>query len=222
MSAEPIIVPIGPMRTNVVLLGDIERREAIVVDPAIPSLAEISARLAARSWRLILAISTHGHWDHTGELAALADHVRTSEGRELPIGVHPLDRHRLVDPQPMAAPFPIPSVIPTRDLVEGERIRAGSIELAVLHTPGHTEGSISLVDVRAGIVYSGDTLFRGSWGRTDLPGGDDHAMLASLQRLAALPPETRVVPGHGRTTTIADERDWIASAVQMGSLTAVR
>ena len=177
MSAEPIIVPIGPLRTNVVLLGDVERREAIVVDPAIPSLAEISERLAARSWRLILALSTHGHWDHTGELAALADHVRTSEGRELPIGVHPLDRHRLVDPQPMAAPFPIPSVIPTRDLVEGERIRAGSIELAVLHTPGHTEGSISLVDVRAGIVYSGDTLFRGSWGRTDLPGGDDHAML---------------------------------------------
>ena len=222
MTAEPIVVPIGPLRTNVVLLGDPARREAIVVDPAIPSLAEISARLAARNWRLVLALSTHGHWDHTGELAALVDHVRVSEGRELPVGSHPLDRHRLVDPQPMAAPFPIPSVIPTRDLVEGDRVRAGSIDLQVLHTPGHTEGSISLVDVRAGILYSGDTLFRGSWGRTDLPGGDDLAMLASLQRLAALPPETRVVPGHGRSTTIADERDWIASAVQMGSLTAVR
>ena len=222
MTAEPIVVPIGPLRTNVVLLGDAARREAIVVDPAIPSLAEISARLAARNWRLVLALSTHGHWDHTGELAALVDHVRVSEGRELPVGAHPLDRHRLVDPQPMAAPFPIPSVIPTRDLVEGDRVRAGSIDLQVLHTPGHTEGSISLVDVRAGILYSGDTLFRGSWGRTDLPGGDDLAMLASLQRLAALPPETRVVPGHGRSTTIADERDWIASAVQVGSLTAMR
>mgnify|MGYP006271789657 FL=1 len=222
MTAEPIVVPIGPLRTNVVLLGDAARREAIVVDPAIPSLAEISARLAARNWRLVLALSTHGHWDHTGELAALVDHVRVSEGRELPVGAHPLDRHRLVDPQPMAAPFPIPSVIPTRDLVEGDRVRAGSIDLQVLHTPGHTEGSISLVDVRAGILYSGDTLFRGSWGRTDLPGGDDLAMLASLQRLAALPPETRVVPGHGRSTTIADERDWIASAVQVGYLTAMR
>ena len=143
----------------------------------------------------------------------------TSEGRELPIGVHPLDRHRLIDPQPMAAPFPIPPVIPTRDLCEGDRIRAGSIDLEVLHTPGHTEGSISLVDAHAGILYSGDTLFRGAWGRTDLPGGDDHAMLDSLKRLAALPPETRVVPGHGPTTTIAGERDWIASAVKVGSLT---
>ena len=144
MTAEPIVVPIGPLRTNVVLLGDAARREAIVVDPAIPSLAEISARLAARNWRLVLALSTHGHWDHTGELAALVDHVRVSEGRELPVGSHPLDRHRLVDPQPMAAPFPIPAVIPTRDLVEGDRVRAGSIDLQVLHTPGHTEGSISL------------------------------------------------------------------------------
>ena len=222
MSAEPIILAIGPLRTNVVLIGDVERREAIVVDPAIPSLAEIGAHLAAQNWRLVLALSTHGHWDHTGELAALVDHVRTSESRELEIGVHPLDRHRLVDPQPMAAPFPIPSVIPTRDLVEGDHIRAGSIDLEVLHTPGHTEGSISLVDVRAGILYSGDTLFRGAWGRTDLPGGDDVAMLASLQRLAALPPEMRVVPGHGRSTTIGDERDWIASAARVGSLAAAR
>ena len=218
MSAEPILLPTGPLRTNLVLLGDAERREAIVVDPAIPSLAEICARLAAQNWRLVLALSTHGHWDHTGELAALAEHVRTSEGRELPIGVHPLDRRRLVDPQQMAAPFPIPPVIPTRDLREGDRIRAGSIDLEVLHTPGHTEGSISLVDAHAGILYSGDTLFRGAWGRTDLPGGDDHAMLDSLKRLAALPPETRVVPGHGPTTTIAGERDWIASAVKVGSL----
>lgn len=222
MSAEPILLSIGPLRTNVVVLGDPDRREAVVVDPAIPSLAEIVTRLAERGWRLVLALSTHGHWDHMGELAALVEHVRASEGRELAVGVHPLDRERLVDPQPMAAPFPIPAVVPTRDLNEGEHIRAGSIDLEVLHTPGHTEGSISLVDVRAGILYSGDTLFRGGWGRTDLPGGDERAMLASLQRLAALAPELRVVPGHGRTTTVGEERPWIESASRIGSLGAAR
>lgn len=222
MSAEPILLAIGPLRTNVVLLGDPARREAIVVDPAIPSLAEIVALLAEREWSLVLALSTHGHWDHMGELAALVEHVRASEHRELSVGVHPLDRERLVDPRPMAAPFPIPAVVPTRDLVEGEHIRVGSIDLEVLHTPGHTEGSISLVDARAGVLYSGDTLFRGGWGRTDLPGGDERAMLASLQRLSALAPELRVIPGHGRTTTIADERPWIESATRAGSLGAAR
>lgn len=220
MSAEPIILPIGPLRTNVAVLGDAERREAVVIDPAIPSLAEIVARLADRGWRLVLALSTHGHWDHMGELAALVEHVRWSEGRELAVGVHPFDRERLVNPRPMAAPFPIPAVVPTRDLHEGEHIRAGSIDLEVLHTPGHTEGSISLVDARAGILYSGDTLFRGGWGRTDLPGGDARAMLASLQRLAALDPNLRVIPGHGRTTTISDERPWIEAASRIGSLGA--
>jgi len=222
VSAELLVLPIGPLRTNVALIGDADRREAIVVDPAIPSLAELTTRLAGRGWRLILALSTHGHWDHTGELAALAAHVRQHEGRELAVGVHPLDRHRLERPQPMAAPFPIPAVVPTRDLLEGDRIRAGSIDLEVLHTPGHTEGSISLHDRGAKVLYSGDTLFRGAWGRTDLPGGDEVAMLASLARLARLDPETRVVPGHGRETTIGAEAAWIAGAVQAGSLAAGR
>ena len=118
----------------------------------------------------------------------------------------------------MAAPFPIPAVIPTRDLQEGDRITAGEINLLVMHTPGHTEGSISLHDGAAGILYSGDTLFQGAWGRTDLPGGDDAAMIASLARLAALDPATRVIPGHGHETRIGDESDWIARVVQSGAL----
>ena len=204
MSAELLVLPIGPLRTNVALIGDPARREAVVIDPAIPSLAELVAALAEREWKLVLALATHGHWDHMGELAALAGHVRAHESRELAIGSHPLDRHRLEAPRPMAAPFPIPAVIPTRDLSEGDRIRAGAINLLVMHTPGHTEGSISLHDEEAGILYSGDTLFQGAWGRTDLPGGDDAAMIASLGRLATLRAETRVIPGHGAATTIGD------------------
>lgn len=222
MSAELLVMPIGPLRTNVALIGDPARREAIVIDPAIPSLADLIAALVERNWKLVLALATHGHWDHMGELAALARHVRAHESRELAIGSHPLDRHRLEEPRPMAAPFPIPSVVPSRDLSEGDRVRAGAIDLLVMHTPGHTEGSISLFDERAGILYSGDTLFQGAWGRTDLPGGDEAAMLASLARLARLPAETRVIPGHGAATTIGDERSWIDGVVRGGRLQVSR
>jgi glyoxylase-like metal-dependent hydrolase (beta-lactamase superfamily II) len=91
-----------------------------------------------------------------------------------------------------------------------------------MHTPGHTEGSISLHDEEAGILYSGDTLFQGAWGRTDLPGGDDAAMITSLCRLAKLRAETRVIPGHGAATTIGDELPWISDVVASGRLQVTR
>lgn len=216
------VLPIGPLRTNVVLVGDPARREAIVVDPAIPSLAALTAELAARNWRLVLALATHGHWDHMGEMAALAAHHATHHHEALPIGVHPLDRDRLIDPQPLAAPFPIPAVVPTRDLNDGDRITAGMINFTVLHTPGHTEGSISLLDASAGLLLSGDTLFFGGWGRTDLPGGDAGAMLDSLGRLRRLDPATRVIPGHGRETMIGTESPWIDTSIRTNTLTAER
>lgn len=216
------VLPIGPLRTNVVIVGDVERREAIVVDPAIPSLAALTAYLAERNWRLVLALATHGHWDHMGEMAALAAHHTAHHHETLPIGVHPLDRYRLVEPQPLAAPFPIPAVVPTRDLNDGDRISAGSINFTVLHTPGHTEGSISLFDQSAGLLLSGDTLFFGGWGRTDLPGGDAAAMLNSLSRLRTLDPATRVIPGHGRETMISTETAWIDNSIRTKSLTADR
>ena len=216
------VLPIGPLRTNVVLVGDPARREAIVVDPAIPSLAALTAELAARNWRLVLALATHGHWDHMGEMAALAAHHLTHHHEALPIGVHPLDRDRLIDPQPLAAPFPIPAVVPTRDLNDGDRITAGMINFTVLHTPGHTEGSISLLDASASLLLSGDTLFFGGWGRTDLPGGDAGAMLDSLGRLRRLDPATRVIPGHGRETMIGTESPWIDTSIRTNTLTAER
>lgn len=219
---EVMILPIGPLRTNVVLVGDPTRREAIVVDPAIPSLATLTTQLAGRGWRLVLALATHGHWDHMGEMAALASHHATHHQQDLPIGVHPLDRHRLIEPQPLAAPFPIPAVVPTRDLNDGDRITAGSIDFTVLHTPGHTEGSISLFDASAGLLLSGDTLFAGGWGRTDLPGGDAAAMLDSLARLRMLGASTRVIPGHGRETSVSAETVWIDASVRAKALTAGR
>lgn len=242
---------IGPLQTNVYLVADARTREAIAIDAAIPGLPWITGELEARGWRLALIVSTHGHWDHAGENAALqawsreaaaaasappsiagsgtvnaalAMHAaedglaivapdgrarRPDPFRGAEIAAHPADWYRLLDPQPLFAPFPIPPCVPAAELAEGGVMRFGEVRLAVLHTPGHTEGSVCLVSHEAGVLFSGDTLFPGGWGRVDLPGGDHDAMVASLTRLASLPDGLRVLPGHGAATTIARERRWL-------------
>lgn len=193
----------GPAGTNVHLLADARTGEAIAIDTAIPSVAWITDELAARGWTLKLIVTTHGHWDHFGDNAAVAAQTAAA------VAVHPLDAHLLADPQPMWAPFPIPPSVPAVELAEGGEVRFGSIRLEVLHTPGHTEGSVCLLDREAGMLLSGDTLFAGSFGRVDLPGGDPAAMAASLARLATLDDGLAVLPGHGRETTIGAERHWL-------------
>ena len=201
---------VGPVGTNVHVLADSRTHEAIAIDTAIPSVAWLGGLIEERGWRLKLIVSTHGHWDHVGDNAAVQawthDHQPGDEAR---IAVHPLDREMLVNPQPLFAPFPIPPSIPAVDLAEGGRVKFGEIDLEVLHTPGHTEGSVCLLDRTNGLLLSGDTLFAGSWGRTDLPGGSDEQMAESLSRLAGLDEQLRVLPGHGAATTIGAERHWL-------------
>jgi glyoxylase-like metal-dependent hydrolase (beta-lactamase superfamily II) len=194
---------VGPLRTNVHVLADERSHEAIAIDTAIPSLAWIAAELEARAWHLRLIVSTHGHWDHVGDNAAVAEHTGAA------IAIHPLDAERLSDPKPMWAPFEIPPSVAAVELAEGGQVRFGDIRLEVLHTPGHTAGSVCLVAHDAGLLFSGDTLFAGSFGRVDLPGGDAAAMVASLGRLATLPDDLTVLPGHGPATTIGGERAWL-------------
>ena len=191
---------IGPVATNVHVLADPRTREAIAIDTATPSLAWIVEELAARDWTLKLILSTHGHWDHIGDNAAVAAHTGAD------IAVHALDRGRLTDPQPLWAPFEIPPSVPAVELAEGDLIRFGEIRLRLLHTPGHTEGSVCLLAEDEGLLYSGDTLFAGGWGRVDLPGGDPAAMVESLVRLSGLEDHIGVFPGHGGATTIGRER----------------
>lgn len=191
---------VGPLGTNVYVLGDPAMREALAVDTAIPSAVWIGEQLTARGWSLKLVVSTHHHWDHVGDNAA----VQAATGAA--IAVHALDRHGLEDPQPLFAPFPIPPSTPAIELAEGGSVRFGSIRLDVLHTPGHTEGSVCLLAADDGILFSGDTLFAAGWGRVDLPGGSADAMVESLARLATLDDAIRVLPGHGPPTTIRRER----------------
>jgi hydroxyacylglutathione hydrolase len=205
---------VGPVATNVYVLADDKSREAIAIDTATPSLAWIADELAERGWTLRLIVSTHGHWDHIGDNAAVADHTGAQ------IAVHPLDRDRLVDPQPLWAPFPIPPSVPAVELAEGGEIRFGAIRLQVLHTPGHTEGSVCLYDADGGRLFSGDTLFAGAWGRVDLPGGSAEQMAESIARLADLDEPLGVLPGHGPATTIGRERGWMELVRSSGRLFA--
>jgi hydroxyacylglutathione hydrolase len=194
---------VGPLATNVHVLADERSREAIAIDTATPSLTWIADELAARGWILKLIVSTHGHWDHIGDNASVAAHTRAD------IAVHPLDRDMLTDPQPLWAPFEIPPSVPAVDLAEGGEIRFGEVRLQVLHTPGHTPGSVCLYGADEGCLFSGDTLFAGGWGRVDLPGGSAEEMAVSLDRLLTFEDPVRVLPGHGSTTTIGRERAWM-------------
>ncbi len=211
---ELLVRAVGPLATNVIVLADPRTREAIAIDTATPCLAWIAEELAARQWALKLIVSTHGHWDHIGDNATVAEHTAA------PIAVHPLDRERLTNPQPLFAPFEIPPSVPAVDLAEGGEIRFGELRLRVLHTPGHTEGSVCLLSADDGLLLSGDTLFAGGWGRVDLPGGSPGQMAASLARLAELEDVVRAVPGHGPATTIGRERAWLELVRSSGRLFA--
>ena len=214
MGLEIVSRSVGPLATNVHVLADPVTREAIAIDTAIPSLAFVTDELAARGWTLKLIVSSHGHWDHIGDNAALAAHTSA------PIAVHPLDRDRLEHPMRGFAPFDIPPSVPAVELAEGGVIRFGGLRLEVLHTPGHTEGSVCLWAAGEAVLFSGDTLFASGWGRVDLPGGSAEAMAASLARLARMDDRIRVLPGHGPATTIGRERPWLDLVVQQGRLFA--
>jgi len=157
-------------------------------------------------------VSTHGHWDHIGDNARVAEHTGAQ------IAAHPLDAYRLLHPQGRMLPFEIPPSAPAVELQEGGEIRFGSVRLQVLHTPGHTEGSVCLLDNEYGRLYSGDTLFAGSFGRVDLPGGSEEQMVASLDRLRGLDDAVTVLPGHGASTTIGQERPWLEWLAREGRL----
>ena len=205
---------VGPIATNVHVLADPASREAIAIDTATPSLAWIRDELEARDWTLKLIVSTHGHWDHIGDNAAVAEHTGAD------IAVHALDRARLERPTSTSAPFDIPPSVPAVELAEGGLIRFGSLRLRVLHTPGHTEGSVCLLAEDDATLFSGDTLFQGGWGRVDLPGGDPGQMVESLGRLATLDDPIRVLPGHGSATTVGRERAWLEMVTRSGRLPA--
>jgi hydroxyacylglutathione hydrolase len=199
---------VGPIATNLYVLADEASREAIAIDTATPCVEWLTATLAERGWTLKLIVSTHRHWDHIGDNAAVVAATGAS------IAAHLLDRHGLALPDGRSAPFPIPPSVPAVDLAEGSRIHFGEIDLGVLHTPGHTEGSVCLRAESERLLFTGDTLFAKGWGRTDLAGGSEDQMVDSLARLAGLADDLGVLPGHGAQSTLAKEKPWFAAVAR--------
>jgi glyoxylase-like metal-dependent hydrolase (beta-lactamase superfamily II) len=150
-------------------------------------------------------VNTHGHWDHTADNTAL---VRATGA---PLCAHSWDATRLANPTLATEDepaLPVPPSKADRGLQDGSALSLGELEFQVIHTPGHTPGSICLYERTAGVIFTGDTLYRTGVGRTNFPGGDPNALNKSLRRLAELPDNTRVYPGHGLSTTIGRER-WL-------------
>ena len=205
---------VGPIATNVHVLADARSREAIAIDTATPSLAWIADELAARDWTLKLIVSTHGHWDHIGDNAAVAEHTGAD------IAVHALDRERLKHPAAALGTIRDRPVRAGRGPRGGRR---GPLRRDPAAGPSHARphGGLGVPAVRRRrCLFSGDTLFAGGWGRVDLPGGDPDAMAASLGRLGELEDAVRVFPGHGGATTIGRERAWLDLVREGGRLFA--
>lgn len=190
-------LPVGPVTANCYIFGCADTKESVIIDPgAEPAL--IKERIRALGVKPICTVNTHGHGDHIGANAAMG----------LPILIHAADAGYLTDPVKnvsglLGAPFTSPPA--SRLLEDGETIEVGELILDVIHTPGHTPGSICL---KCGdIIFTGDTLLAEGIGRTDLPGGVEYKLVKSIrEKLFILPDETRVYPGHGPTTTIGHEK----------------
>ncbi|MGC2162746.1 MAG: MBL fold metallo-hydrolase [Silvibacterium sp.] len=203
--------PVGLLQCNCTLLGDEATGEAMVIDPG-DNIPYILDRLKAHGLTLKQIVVTHAHIDHVGGAVRL----KRATGAPVLLNENDLPLLKMMDVQAGWLGIAPPEVAtPDENACEGLVVGIASHKAEVLHTPGHTQGSICLHFAPEKLLFAGDTLFAGSIGRTDLPGGDGRQILRSIhERLMPLADETRVIPGHGGETTIGEEREgnpWLQS-----------
>jgi glyoxylase-like metal-dependent hydrolase (beta-lactamase superfamily II) len=198
-------IAVGLLQCNCTVLGDPQSGQAVVVDPG-DDVEAVLALLRRHALRCVAIVNTHAHIDHVG-----ANHpLKQATGARLMMHEADLPLYRALRTQSEwmggMIPEPVQAEVDSF-LAEGDRVTAGAVAAEVLHTPGHTPGSVSFHVDGARLVLAGDTLFAGSIGRTDLWGGDYEQELRSIRtRLLALDDDTRVIPGHGPATSIGRER----------------
>lgn len=194
---------VGPVMTNCYVVADPDSSDCLVIDPGFDAEGVLKW-IKGEGLKVSLILNTHGHFDH------VASNGLIKEGTGAKLAIHRDDLQILRSAPSLAMLFGLymkPSPEPDLLLREGDVVRVGRFELKVIHTPGHTPGSISLLG--EGMIFSGDTLFQGSIGRTDLPGGSFELLIETIKtKLLTLPDETVVHPGHGEPTTIGEERRW--------------
>src|SRR5580692_1831088 len=190
------ILPVGALQCNCSIIGDETTREAMVIDPG-DEIQSILALVRKHNLQVKQIVITHAHIDHVGGAMKL----RAATGAPILLNQNDYALLKMLDAQ--AGEVKIDQSLST-----GDSVKAGTHTASILHTPGHTEGSICLYFPAEKTLIAGDTLFAGSIGRTDLPGGSMQKILQSLRgTVLALPDETVVVPGHGPSTTIGEERE---------------
>ena len=216
--------PTGAFQANCYLLATGEGESCVIVDPGQDAVEPIAEAL--RKYRLspVAALLTHGHFDHCFSVAPICD------GNDIPAWIHPEDRDMLADPmrgisdagaELFGGRLEMREPSEVRELTDGGRLDLAGLTLTVDHSPGHTGGSVlfrTATEEGGQLLLAGDTLFAGSIGRTDLPGGDPRQMQQSLrERILTLDDDTVVLPGHGQTTTIGRERASNPFLLELGS-----
>lgn len=198
------ILPVGPLRCNCSIIGDESTGDAMVIDPG-DNVEDVLAVVSRNKLRVRQIVITHAHIDHVGGAVKLRDIT----GAPVLLNQNDQDLLAMLDVQAQWLGMEYPGRVKIdQDALDGATLNAGGVAATVMHTPGHTEGSICLYFAPEKKLIAGDTLFAGSIGRTDLPGGSMRKLLGSLHnKVLMLPDETVVVPGHGPLTTIGEERD---------------
>jgi glyoxylase-like metal-dependent hydrolase (beta-lactamase superfamily II) len=196
--------PVGPLACNCTILGDEEAREAIVIDPG-DEIGRIHKRLTELGLKLKQILVTHAHIDHVGGALKL----KRLTGAPIFLNDNDMPLLKMMEMQAAWLGVQPPETAPPdENLADGLVVGLERFPADVIHTPGHTQGSVCLHFAPLKLLVAGDTLFAGSIGRTDLPGGNFEQIIDSLHsRILALPDETRVLPGHGPATTIGEERE---------------
>lgn len=193
----------GPLYTIGYLVIDEKSGYAVVIDAPKDSASEMVNEARRGNYEILCLINTHGHWDHIADDSEI---VRLTAAK---VAIHQKDVKLLENPKSVIydLPFAIEGVRPDIILNDGDVIEVGELRLKVIHTPGHTLGSICLYEENEKVLFSGDTLFAGTIGRTDLPGGSFDDIVKSIQeKLFVLDDDVVVYPGHGPSTTIGKEK----------------